>query len=503
METQTGTTLSKETIRAMDADALIDSVILLFDLEPLLRAPLMAFVRLQATKLGIADIVTDLIAQYEAAEKKEDAKYARAISRGSSPVEIDRDGNGRAIASIPNFLKIVRNDPHFADIRYNELRRVPEIMREGRLCVWDDTDDGAGRGHIEGVYKIHSTPRYYDAMNQLFRERAYHPVRERIEAIAWDGQSRLETFLHRWMKCEDTPYTREASRLIFAGGIHRVYDPGCKFDDMVVLIGTKQGEGKTTLVRWLAMEDRFFREVTEIEGQKGMEALDGAWICEVGELLALTKAKEKEAVKSYLTRQVDTYRQAWGRRVGDYPRQCLFIGTTNRREFLTDMSGNRRFYPVVVSSSGYDLFSCQEEIKADIAQCWAEALHRMRAGELPPVADPNLIPDIRQMQDMAREDDYRVGLIEEYVRDKEQVCNIELWEEALGNKLQKPTNKDISEITSIMQVLDAWERVKERRYIPKYGQQRVWNRRVVEIGVEQKTIFLDMTGSEIGVFDGK
>ena len=119
---------------------------------------------------------------------------------------------------------------------------------------------------------------------------------------------------------------------------------------MPVLIGTKQGEGKSTLVRWLAMKDDYFTEVTEIEGQKGMEAVEGAWICEMGELLALTKAREIEAVKSYLTRLADRYRRPFDRRVTDHKRQCIFIGTTNKEQFLTDKTGNRRFYPVKVYS---------------------------------------------------------------------------------------------------------------------------------------------------------
>ncbi len=154
------------------------------------------------------------------------------------------------------------------------------------------------------------------------------------------------------MKAEDNEYTREVSRLIFAGGIHRLYSPGCKFDDVPVLIGTSQGEGKSTIVRWLAIHDDHFTEVTEIDGQKGVEQLEGAWICEIAELLALTKAKEQEAVKSYIARLKDKYRKPWGKNTDELPRRCIFIGTTNNEQFLRDKTGNRRFYPVKVNSKG-------------------------------------------------------------------------------------------------------------------------------------------------------
>ena len=110
--------------------------------------------------------------------------------------------------------------------------------------------------------------------------------------------------------------------------------------------------------------------------------MEGAWICELSELLGLTKAKEVEAVKSYITKLVDRYRRPFDRRTTDHKRQCIFIGSTNRSAFLTDKTGNRRFYPVEVHSSGYDLFDHEAEIRNDIIQVWAEANNKIsdRAG---------------------------------------------------------------------------------------------------------------------------
>jgi len=141
---------------------------------------------------------------------------------------------------------------------------------------------------------------------------------------------------------------------------------------MPVLIG-KQGGGKSTFVRWLAMEDRFFTELRTIEGKEGLEAINGAWIVEVSELLALTRTKEQEAVKAYLSTLVDKYRPAYGRNIVEQPRSCVFIGTSNRAQFIVDKTGGRRFYPVECVRTGYDLFRRETEIREYIQQCWAEA----------------------------------------------------------------------------------------------------------------------------------
>ena len=308
------------------------------------------------------------------------------------------------------------------------------------------------------------------------RDVKYHPVRDIIDSIKWDGQNRIETILIKWLKCEDTPYTREVSRLIFAGGINRIYNPGCKFDDVPVLIGLKQGEGKSTFVRWLAMEDKFFREVGEIDGQKGIEILDGAWICEMSELLALTKTKEVEAVKSYMTKTKDSVRRPYDRRLSERPRQCVFIGTTNKRQFLTDKTGNRRFYPVVVNSSGYDLFDNEDAIRHDIAQCWAEAKQRFDEGNLPAFADPTLRKPIQEAQADAAEDDWRDDPIKDYLDMRDKVCIREIWFEALGmpdNAL--PTRKDSNDIAVIIQSTGEWIRGKAER-TERYGVQKVYHR---------------------------
>ena len=243
----------------------------------------------------------------------------------------------------------------------------------------------------------------------------------------------------------------------------------------LTIIQGDPGEGKSTFARWLAIKDEFFTEVTEIEGQKGIEAIEGAWVCEIAELLAVTKSKEVEAVKSYITKLVDRYRRPFDRRTTDHKRQCVFIGTTNKEQFLTDKTGNRRWYPVKVMSSGYDLHDHKEEIQADILQAWAEAKYLFDKGELQPYADRNLLEDIREKQEAAVEDDYRVGMIADYIGRKDKVCVLELWKQALDNEFSKPTRRESNELTLILQSL-GWERGKVEHH-SAFGNQLFWHKR--------------------------
>jgi len=186
---------------------------------------------------------------------------------------LQKDNKNNIANTISNYLTLLCNDRIFESIRYNLLSHTAEILEDGKYRKWEDADDSFYRSYIEETYHIHSKDKSEDAFRQFLKLREYHPIKEIIDNILWDGTERIGTILTKWLKCLDNEYTREVSRLIFAGGIHRLYNPGCKFDDMAVLIGKKQGEGKSTFVRWLALKDEFAREVCEFEGQRGIEAI--------------------------------------------------------------------------------------------------------------------------------------------------------------------------------------------------------------------------------------
>ncbi len=469
----------------MDADELLAAVVDMYDLMPVDRAAARIRIRLRAKELGMSEDFDEYIRAMDAAASGSTEEAPKAAGIGAygeaADIILRRAPDGRVAQSIENFYDAMAGDPYYSTMRRNEMTGRVEIEQDGQIVTWNEAVNSKSKAHLSYAYGLRHDQRHTDAFNILSSERAYNPVTEILEALVWDGVPRMDTLLVKWLKCEDTPYTREVSRLIFAGGIHRAFNPGCKFDEVPILIGEKQGEGKSSFVKWLAMDDAYFHDITDVEGQKGIEAIQGAWICEISELLALKRAKDVEAIKAYLTRQVDHYRMPYERFSDDYPRRCIFIGTTNSVEFLSDRTGNRRFYPVKVYSSGFELHARQEEVKRDIAQCWAEALALFRAGKLKPHADWTLTEQIRQAQESAVEEDARIGLIERYLKKKadgDYVCTLELWVDALGNdyETRKPNVKtDLNPLLQLMgQFFDEWVRIPERKYVPRYGRQRVW-----------------------------
>ena len=379
-----------------------------------------------------------------------------------SSVSILPGANLQIKATIENFYKLLTD--HFGDkLRLNEMTGKPEKWNKAtkRWREWSDADESDARAYFESNYGMYSQAKLADALQIYFQNHKVNPLIEILEKLEWDGKPRVEQFLHDVMKAEDSDYIRECSRLIFAGGVHRAYEPGCKFDDMIVLIGG-QSAGKSTIVRWLNLDDVFFREIKTIAGKEGIEAIRGVWIGEVAELMAMTRVKEAEAVKAYITSQEDSYRPPYGKHVQTIPRRCMFVGTTNNPQFLTDKTGNRRFYPVKVQSFAYKLYDNEELIKDYIRQAWAEAVHLYKEGKLQPFAKKEVLEQIRAAQEAAMEDDWRIGAIEQYLEDQKKnagstVSVIELWHRALNEPDEsKPSRKDSIEITQIISNIPGW-----------------------------------------------
>ena len=436
-----------------------------------LKARLIEEIKDRAKLLGCKGKAESLISALEKSRKEEEKISLREyIDYGFDLIR--REDNSVA-TTLPNFEDIVENDPHFEDLRYNTLLNAVTKREDGKDRLWTDADDSLAYGYISRVYGIYNTAMCDNAILNIALTRKYNPLELIIESITWDGKERIKNFLSDILKCEKSEYVSEVSRLIFAGGIHRVFEPACKFDSTPVLIG-KQGEGKSTVVRWLALEEEYYSEVFSIEGKDGLEAIRGKWICELGELIAVTKSKEVEAVKSYLTRQSDYYRRPYEKRAQDYKRSCIFIGTTNRQQFLTDKTGNRRFLPVTVNCTGEEIYDNEKFIKHYIKQCWAEAYALYQIGALSPTPDRKLISVIKEKQEEATEMDYRIDLIREYLENKSRVCVLSIWENALKEKYTHPTRKDSTEIGLIMQQMDGWVKSNNPIYIENYGNARGW-----------------------------
>ena len=414
-------------------------------------------------------------------------RYNEAMFQGQDVPFLELDAENKPKATIFNFKSIMLKKDFYEDVRFNVLANYAErhikTVKGGKTSVnirrWTDADEARSKEYIEQEFGIYSDKKHYDALRILFQERAYNPVLEILQNLPkWDGVERCEHFLTEWAKADDTPYVRECSRLIFAGGIWRMMLPGCKMDDVIVLIG-KQGGGKSSLIRFLALHDDYFGEIKTVDGDKATEQLAGKWICEIPELSAFTRAKEVESVKAFITRQKDSYRKPYDRNVDDRPRMCIFIGSTNNPSFLVDLTGNRRFYPVTTRSVGYDLFKHEDECRDYIAKCWAEALQKYNEGRMPNYANEDLIDEYRKAQDAATQDDWRIGAIRAYLYDKPVksfVCVKELMDEVVSPDRDhpiNPTSKDSKDISIIMSRMDGWEKSSLHR-TAKYGTQRGW-----------------------------
>lgn len=470
----------------MDMPALIKSVPDLYEYIPDLNSVELAQVKAafltRAEKIGDKKLIQSIMSSCEKKIKKAERSDTIRYNREVQPAFLEFTDKGAPKESINNFLQIMLCDPHYKTVQYNLITNQAEVIRmtkDGEMLVhWSDTEDAESRNFIEQEYKLYSREKHTDALRMLFKHREYNPIINLIDALPWDGENRVEHCLTKWMKAEDSEYTREVSRLIFAGGINRLYNPGCKFDDVPVLVGTKQGEGKSTFIRWLAINDLWFTEVKTVDGADAVEQLFGAWICEIPELSALKKASDVESVKAYITRTKDKYRKPYDKSPIEYPRRCLFIGTTNSDRFLTDRSGNRRFYPITVNSSGYELFDHEKECKEYILQCWAEARERYKQGNMQPFADYRLLKEYQQHQEDAMEDDWRVGKIAAYLEHfapGAKICAIQIYKECLfPDSGVTPKPYESREIGQIMSKMDGWEKMKSSFRADNYGVQRGW-----------------------------
>lgn len=436
----------------------------------------------RAAQVGDKKLIQSIFNAIEKKRKKEE-KIAKAYAmQDMSDIYLDRLPDGTPKETIANYLSIMRGDIKYANIRYNLISNQAEVItRDGEgeevLRSWSDTEDAISRNYIEDKYKLFSVQKHTDALRILFHEREYNPIIDLIETLHWDGKNRIESFLTNWMKAEDSAYIHEVSRLIFAGGINRLYNPGCKFDDVPVLVGTKQGEGKSTIIRWLSLNEQWFSEIKKVDGGDSIEALFGAWICEIPELSAFKRADDVESIKAFVTRTKDKYRKPYDKSPVEYPRRCMFIGTTNNAQFLTDKTGNRRFYPVICKSSGYALFDREDECKEYIRQCWAEARERFKQGKMPPFANYQLLKEYQERQEDAMEDDWRVGKMADWLERfdvGEKVCAIQIFMNCLyPDSPVRPKQNDSRAIGQIMAKMKGWESCGAQR-TSEYGTQRCW-----------------------------
>lgn len=392
----------------------------------------------------------------------------------------DEDGNVKSVKQlVHNFEIVMDKDSRFAGkIRLNEFAQQPYLYgsvpweNENNCRAWSSHDDSALFSLIQADYGLKSRQDFADALKNVSMRNKFHPVRELLDSLTWDGKEHIRSLLPEYLGAEDSDYTYQVMRLWMLGAVSRVYKPGSKFDYTIILQGS-QGIGKSTFLKLMALDDSWFNDsLDSLDSDKAVQSLTGSWIIELAELKSLARtAGGVESVKRFLTATQDKYRIPYERRADTFYRQCVFAGTTNKDDFLQDETGNRRFLIVQtgVKKPSKSLFV--PEIMDTIKLAWAEAVHIWK-NEKPQLILPEAyMQEAKELQEANMADDGKRGIILDYLEGKTQVCAREIWFEALKETIP-PKNWQASEINNIVAKIPGWERLKTPRKFDGYGQQR-------------------------------
>lgn len=295
---------------------------------------------------------------------------------------LERHGDG-FLGDERNVLLAFRHAPELAGIiGFNQFKSevqflaTPPWRTVAKGAPWTDEDDVQAAAWMqEQRIRVRGTAAIASCVPVVARDRAFHPVREYLGGLSWDGTKRLDDWLFAYMGAfGPAAYLRIVGRKWLISAVARVMQPGCQADHVLVLEG-QQGLGKTAAARTLAKTaDWFCPSLPDVHSKDAALQLSGRWIVELAELGGISRS-EVEAVKAFITTTADVVRPPYGRRAIQMHRQSVFIATTNETTYLRDKTGNRRFWPVKVTKLDRELFA------ADVDQLWAEAVMAYRAGE--------------------------------------------------------------------------------------------------------------------------
>ena len=424
------------------------------------------------------------------------------------PPMMDTDAQGNPQKTMKNLLTTLEHDPKLKGrLRLNLFSGRIDVTgslpwkRPSPDGIWSDEDLAQLRIYLEPFFGKVTKNDILDAVAACASNQAYHPVRDYLNSLSWDGVPRLDTLFIDYLGAKDTPYTRAVTQKSLVAAVARVMTPGCKYDTMPVLIGA-QGRHKSTILA--KMGGQWFSDSLRTFGDKdSMETIQGTWINEVAEMQAMSKSNV-DAVKMFLSKTSDYYRAAYGRYTADRPRQCVFFGTTNSRECLTDPTGSRRFLVIEIDRQARtkNVFSDLEQQRDQI---WAEAVSFWRIGE-PLYLSSELEKEAAKIQE-----DHRVrhpweGIIADFLEKeipvdwskwdlsqrqiywnggakfegtlspRNRICAAEIWCEALGRQKGDLRKTEAREMNELLARQPGWHAVGVAKAGKPYGTQRCFER---------------------------
>lgn len=461
--------------------------------------------------LQLAEEDEDVKQQYEEERLEKAGLVLQETEDRSWLRSLKRNQNGQIINNAQNIKLILQKDPNIANKVAVDLFAHRIVVRgdlpwkvlpdETSWRLWTDSDEAALRNYLSEIYGITKREVTMDSFIEVVEGLAYHPVRDYLQGLEWDEIPRLDTLLIDYLGAEDSAYTRAVTRKTLVAAVARVMRPGTKVDTVLTLYGP-QGSNKSEIVKRLGV-DWGSDSLTTVTGKEAYEQIQGCWVIEMGELAAMRKA-DIEAVKHFISKPKDRFRPAYGHNVVEYPRECIFIATTNEDHFLRDLTGNRRFWVVEVNPKAAKGDLWVSLTRSEMDQVWAEAVFLWKAGE--PLRLPaELESDALAKQERHLEDDGKLGLIleflekpipgnwyslptssrrlvlsgglgaEEDMQPRDRVCALEIWTDCFGNDPSSMTTANGREINGLLRKLPGWiPNGNKLRFGPVYGVQRAF-----------------------------
>lgn len=370
-------------------------------------------------------------------------------------------------------MGLLQNDTNLFDIfKFNEFSEDVEYTKtpEWDLGVipgksLDDQDLTQLRYYLGTIHDFEPARNIIgEACFLMAKRKSYHPIKKYIESVKWDNVKRIDTWLIDSINCDDNVYTRMASSKFLIAAVNRVYNPGCKFDHMLILEGP-QGIGKSTLAEIMA-GDWYLDTNFDHRDKDLIDSMRSSFIIEISELSGMNK-KDVDWLKSFLSKKVDRIRLPYASRSKDFKRKSVFIGTYNpsgNNMYLRDDTGNRRFWPI----------ECRESVnlaylRANKAQLWAEAHHRYKLGEQYYIDDKVALMILANIHNDRELESPTHIMIREWLGVRNQVAMNEIIQDCLKINMEGKRPKDLlsaqTTIGIIMRKLKWRKGCNENRHI--------------------------------------